>query len=84
MIVVKLFNVIQQSQATAAAAEEGLKAQRGTGKPTLPAPSLAKDKKKSKVKPNVLGQGKNGEFSPSSCGMQADILLRCARCCRGG
>ncbi|KAI0687788.1 CTLH/CRA C-terminal to lish motif domain-containing protein [Cytidiella melzeri] len=58
--VVKLFNVIQQSQTTAAAAEEGLKAQRGTGKPTLPAPSLAtKDVKKGKLKPNALGQGKD-------------------------
>lgn len=47
-LVVKLFNVIQQSQAAAAAAEEGLKAQRGTGKPTLPAPSLVKGKKKGK------------------------------------
>ncbi|KAI0094927.1 Rrp15p-domain-containing protein [Irpex rosettiformis] len=58
--VVKLFNVIQQSQATGAAAEEGLKAQRGSGKPTLPAPSLAKDKTRGgKLKPNALGQGKN-------------------------
>ncbi|KAI0348367.1 hypothetical protein BDW22DRAFT_1350554 [Trametopsis cervina] len=57
--VVKLFNVIQQSQTTAAAAEEDLKAQRGTGKPTLPAPSLAKEKKKGKIKPNALGQDKN-------------------------
>ena len=69
-LVVKLFNVIQQSQATAAAAEEGLKAQRGTGKPTLPAPSLAKDKKKGNLKPNALGQGKNSEtLSSPSCVM---------------
>ena len=46
--VVKLFNVIQQSQAASTAAEESLKAQRGSGKPTLPAPSLAKGKKKGK------------------------------------
>ena len=56
----KLFNVIQQSQAQAAAAAEGLKKQRGSGKPTLPAPSLAKDKNRRKQKPNALGQAKNG------------------------
>ncbi|CAL1695244.1 unnamed protein product [Somion occarium] len=49
--VVKLFNVIQQSQAQTNAAEEGLKAQRGTGKPTLPAPEIdGKLKKKGKQK----------------------------------
>ncbi|TFK77178.1 hypothetical protein BDN72DRAFT_830342 [Pluteus cervinus] len=36
--VVKLFNAIQQSQAEASKAAVELKAQRGTGKPTLPAP----------------------------------------------
>ncbi|KAG5722126.1 hypothetical protein E4T56_gene3765, partial [Termitomyces sp. T112] len=38
--VVKLFNVIQQSQAAATAATEESKATRGTGKPTLPAPVI--------------------------------------------
>ncbi|KAJ3549649.1 hypothetical protein NM688_g5157 [Phlebia brevispora] len=51
--VVKLFNVIQQSQSATTAAEEQIKAQRGTGKPTLPAPSLAKDKKNSKQKGGI-------------------------------
>jgi len=39
--VVKLFNAIQQSQLAAAAAEEEAKAARGTGKPSLPTPSLS-------------------------------------------
>ncbi|KAI0080313.1 hypothetical protein K474DRAFT_1590047 [Panus rudis PR-1116 ss-1] len=62
--VVKLFNVIQQSQAATAAAAEGLKAQRGTGKPTLPAPEIGKPKKKGKTSVGLgstreaaLGQG---------------------------
>ncbi len=59
--VVKLFNVIQQSQTTAAAAEEDVKAQRGTGKPTLPAPSFAKGKKKGKDKGGVTGANTDGE-----------------------
>ncbi|KAG8858753.1 hypothetical protein FRB96_004890 [Tulasnella sp. 330] len=36
--VVKLFNLIQQAQTSTAQAEEDLKKQRGTGKPSLPAP----------------------------------------------
>ncbi|KIJ57780.1 hypothetical protein HYDPIDRAFT_103853, partial [Hydnomerulius pinastri MD-312] len=58
--VVKLFNTIQQSQIAAAAAEEASKATRGSGKPSLPAPSLKKqDKgKKAKQKDNVIGRGK--------------------------
>ncbi|KAG9040034.1 hypothetical protein FRB95_004506 [Tulasnella sp. JGI-2019a] len=36
--VVKLFNLIQQAQASATQAEEDLKKHRGTGKPSLPAP----------------------------------------------
>ncbi|KAI9060571.1 hypothetical protein FKP32DRAFT_1732011 [Trametes sanguinea] len=48
--VVKLFNAIQQSQAASAAAAEELKAQRGTGKPTLPAPTFNDKKKKGKHK----------------------------------
>ncbi|KAH9064133.1 Rrp15p-domain-containing protein [Lactarius vividus] len=47
--VVKLFNAIQQSQASAAVAEKELKNTRGSGKPTLPAPSFDK-KLKSKNK----------------------------------
>lgn len=57
--VVKLFNVIQQTQASATAASEDLKAQRGTGKPTLPAPAIeSKGKNKGKNKDNIIGRGK--------------------------
>ncbi|KAJ7357281.1 Rrp15p-domain-containing protein [Mycena albidolilacea] len=57
--VVKLFNVIQQSQASASAAAEDTKAARGSGKPTLPAPVIADAKtKKGKKKDNVLGRAK--------------------------
>ncbi|KAF7339537.1 hypothetical protein MSAN_02168200 [Mycena sanguinolenta] len=57
--VVKLFNVIQQSQASASAAAEDSKAARGSGKPTLPAPVIADAKtKKNKKKDNVLGRAK--------------------------
>lgn len=56
---VRLFNVIQQSQTSAAAAVEETKANRGTGKPTLPAPSLeSKGKNKGKKKDNIIGRGK--------------------------
>ncbi|KAI0778453.1 Rrp15p-domain-containing protein [Trametes elegans] len=48
--VVKLFNAIQQSQAASAAAAEELKSHRGTGKPTLPAPTFHDKKKKGKHK----------------------------------
>ncbi len=61
--VVKLFNVIQQSQASSAAAEEGLKSQRGSGRPTLPAPSLQTGKKNGKQKDNPIGRGKDSESS---------------------
>ncbi|KAJ7169798.1 Rrp15p-domain-containing protein [Mycena filopes] len=54
--VVKLFNVIQQSQASASAAAEETKAARGSGKPTLPAPVIAD--KKGKKKDNMLGRAK--------------------------
>ncbi|KAH9982559.1 Rrp15p-domain-containing protein [Lactifluus volemus] len=59
--VVKLFNAIQQSQASVAAAEKELKDARGSGKPTLPAPSLEKKSKsrKGKNKDNPLGRGKD-------------------------
>ncbi|ETW87396.1 hypothetical protein HETIRDRAFT_242034, partial [Heterobasidion irregulare TC 32-1] len=59
--VVKLFNAIQQSQASAAVAAEETKAARGSGKPTLPAPLLdpkSKTKNKGKNKDNPLGRGK--------------------------
>ncbi|EKM61248.1 uncharacterized protein PHACADRAFT_84714 [Phanerochaete carnosa HHB-10118-sp] len=54
--VIKLFNAIQQAQAQATVAGESLKAQRGTGKPTLSAPSLTKGKRKEKQKDNLLGR----------------------------
>lgn len=57
--VVRLFNVIQQSQASVTAATEDAKAQRGTGKPTLPAPTVeSKGKNKGKNKDNIIGRGK--------------------------
>jgi hypothetical protein len=58
--VVKLFNAIQQSQASAAVAEKETKNARGSGKPTLPAPTLDKKSKvgKGKNKDNPLGRGK--------------------------
>ena len=62
--VIKLFNVIQQSQAASATAQESLKAHRGSGKPTLPAPSLAKSKGKKKEKQGgkTLGWPADGEW----------------------
>ncbi|KAF5312680.1 hypothetical protein D9619_003456 [Psilocybe cf. subviscida] len=58
--VVRLFNVIQQSQASAATATEEAKANRGTGKPSLPAPVIepTKGKNKGKSKDNIIGRGK--------------------------
>lgn len=64
-LVVKLFNAIQQSQASAAVAVEETKASRGSGKPTLPAPSFEKNikgSKKAKNKDNPLGRGKESMF----------------------
>jgi len=60
--VVKLFNAIQQSQSAVATATEDSKKSRGSGKPSLPAPSFEKgnSKKKGKQKDNLLGRGKNG------------------------
>ncbi|GLB36058.1 putative rrp15p [Lyophyllum shimeji] len=57
--VVKLFNAIQQSQASASAAAEEKKAARGSGKPTLPAPVISSKKpgKKAKAKDNIVGRG---------------------------
>ncbi|KAF9040524.1 Rrp15p-domain-containing protein [Panaeolus papilionaceus] len=56
--VVKLFNVIQQAQTSANAATEELKANRGSGKPTLPAPVIEEKGKKGKKKDNIIGRGK--------------------------
>ncbi|KAI0004250.1 Rrp15p-domain-containing protein [Russula compacta] len=57
--VVKLFNAIQQSQASATVAEKERKDARGSGKPTLPAPSFDKFSKtgKRKKKDNPLSRG---------------------------
>ncbi|KIM48287.1 hypothetical protein M413DRAFT_22811 [Hebeloma cylindrosporum] len=57
--VVRLFNVIQQSQISLTATAEDAKSNRGTGKPTLPAPVLeSKNKGKGKNKDNIIGRGK--------------------------
>ncbi|KAJ7706267.1 Rrp15p-domain-containing protein [Mycena rosella] len=56
--VVKLFNVIQQSQASASVAAEETKAARGSGKPTLPAPMIESKTKGKGKKDNVLGRAK--------------------------
>ncbi|KAJ7630856.1 Rrp15p-domain-containing protein [Roridomyces roridus] len=56
--VVKLFNVIQQTQASATATAEETKASRGSGKPTLPAPAITEPKTKKGKKDNVLGRAK--------------------------
>ncbi|KAF5337021.1 hypothetical protein D9611_003128 [Ephemerocybe angulata] len=57
--VVKLFNAIQQSQATVAAAAEDAKGERGSGKPRLAAPIVeTKGKKKGTKKDNIIGRGK--------------------------
>jgi hypothetical protein len=51
VIVVQLFNAIQQAHAAAEAALEEAKASKGTGKPTLPAPIIEKrSKSKGKFK----------------------------------
>lgn len=56
--VVKLFNAIQQSHQAAAATQEELKSQRGSGKPTLPAPDIdPKRKKKGKDNKDVSADG---------------------------
>ncbi len=62
MIVVKLFNAIQQSQAASAVAAEDLKSLRGTGKATLPAPAVHDRKKKGKQKDNLIGRGKESQY----------------------
>ena len=60
--VVKLFNAIAESQSAIVTATEGSKKSRGTGKPSLPAPSFEKggSRKKGKQKDNILGRGKEG------------------------
>jgi hypothetical protein len=60
LLVVKLFNTIQQSQLATAEAEAEAKASRGTGKPSLPTPSLSrKDKgKKNDHKNDIPGREK--------------------------
>jgi hypothetical protein len=62
-LVVKLFNVIQQAQASAAEATEQSKTHRGSGKPSLPAPSLdpKTERKKGKQKDNIIGRAKDCE-----------------------
>ncbi|EMD41977.1 hypothetical protein CERSUDRAFT_147423 [Gelatoporia subvermispora B] len=67
--VVKLFNVIQQSQATASVEAEQVKSLRGSGKPTLPAPAIGKPKGK-KGRHNETNVGK-----PSGASLgQSDFL----------
>ena len=64
--VVKLFNAIQHSQATASAIAEEAKASRGSGKPTLPAPVISqksKAKSKARDKDNMVGRGKESAWS---------------------
>ncbi|TFK30351.1 hypothetical protein FA15DRAFT_698827 [Coprinopsis marcescibilis] len=56
--VVKLFNAIQQSQATVVAAQEEAKAGQGSGKPRLAAPDFEDRGQKGKKKDNVIGRGK--------------------------
>lgn len=60
--VVKLFNAIQQTQAASATAAEELKSHRGTGKPTLPAPSFHDKKKKGKPKDAIVAESENMIF----------------------
>jgi hypothetical protein len=65
LLVVKLFNAIQQSQQAAAQATEETKAARGSGKPSLPAPTVVDPKakgKKGKHKDNLIGRGKESEW----------------------
>ena len=59
-VVVKLFNVIQQSQTSVSAAADKAKANRGTGKPTLAAPVVDSKRGKGK-KDNIIGRGKESE-----------------------
>ena len=55
--------MIQQSQLSAAAIEKEAKINRGSGKPSLPAPStIGKGKNKGKHKDNILGRAKESEY----------------------
>ena len=68
-VVVKLFNVIQQSQASVSAAADKAKANRGTGKPALAAPVVDSKRGRGK-KDNIIGRGKESEsslYSHPSC-----------------
>lgn len=61
VLVITLFNAIQQSHATAEVATENTKGERGAGKPRLPAPDPERnDKISTKKKPNAIGRGKYG------------------------
>ena len=62
LLVVKLFNAIQQSQNTVAEAAEEAKAAKGSGKPRLPAPTFDdRGNKKGKKRDNVVGRGKESK-----------------------
>jgi len=62
--VVKLFNAIQDSQIAASTSAQEVKAARGTGKPTLPAPKVDDTtKKKHKHKNNAsVARPNEGSF----------------------
>lgn len=67
--VVKLFNAIQQTQAAGATAQEQAKANRGSGKPTLPAPVMA-----SKAKRGDRINKTSSDPSPSECLFPRSLL----------
>ncbi|CCL98282.1 uncharacterized protein FIBRA_00276 [Fibroporia radiculosa] len=58
--VVRLFNAIQHTQAASSVAADEAKAQRGSGKPTLPAPKIGKERssKRGKEKDFIVGREK--------------------------
>ena len=60
-VVVKLFNVIQQSQTSVSAAADKAKANRGTGKPTLASPAVDSKRGKGK-KDNMIGRSEYIHF----------------------
>ena len=57
--VVRLFNLIQQSEVAASAAAENAKVSRGTGKPSLRAPEVDRKQKGQGKKRNTLGTAKD-------------------------
>ncbi|KAJ7596948.1 Rrp15p-domain-containing protein [Mycena floridula] len=59
--VVQLFNAVQQSQITTSIAVEKTKRERGTGKASLPAPTIEGKPKKGQKAANVLGRAKTVE-----------------------